>query len=119
LEDKRGKNDKMFKRVWKAVKTKAEEARVAEAKRGRKKERGGKETRREGAEKRKRKKKKKPKKERTMEVKKMAEEWEIWDEEKEAAKLEEEAKKYVPLRFHEWIYIFEKKASGRMPMRKL
>jgi len=49
----------------------------------------------------------------------MAEEWEIWDEEKEAAKLEEEAKKYVPLRFHEWIYIFEKKASGRMPMRKL
>jgi len=39
LEDKRGKNDKMFKRVWKVVKTKAEKARVAEAKRGRKKKR--------------------------------------------------------------------------------
>jgi len=33
-------------------------------------------------------------------VKKVAEEWEIWDKEEEAAKSEEETKKLVPLRFH-------------------
>ena len=41
------------------------------------------------------------KKGKTMEVKKIAEEWEIWDEEKEAARSEAEAKKLVPERFHE------------------
>jgi len=36
-----------------------------------------------------------------MEVKRVVQEWEIWNkEEKEAAKLEEEAKKLVPERFH-------------------
>ena len=35
-----------------------------------------------------------------MDVKKATEEWEIWDKEEKAAKLEEEAKKLVPLRFH-------------------
>ena len=35
-----------------------------------------------------------------MEVKKIAEEWEIWDKEKEAARLEEEAKKMVSEKFH-------------------
>jgi len=35
-----------------------------------------------------------------MEVKKIAEEWEIWDKEKEAVKSEEEAKKLVPKRFY-------------------
>jgi len=35
-----------------------------------------------------------------MKVKKMAEEWEIWDKEEEAAKLEEEVKKLVPERFY-------------------
>jgi len=35
-----------------------------------------------------------------MEVKKIAEEWDIWDKEKEAVKLEEEARKLVPERFH-------------------
>ena len=44
-----------------------------------------------------------------MEVRKVAEEWEIWDEEKEAAKLEEEAKKLVPKKFHKWIKVFGKK----------
>jgi len=34
------------------------------------------------------KRKKQPKRERMMEVKKVAEEWEIWDEEVEVAKLE-------------------------------
>jgi len=45
-------------------------------------------------------KKKKQKKGKTMEVNKVAEEWEIWDEEEIAVKLEEEAKKMVPEKFH-------------------
>jgi len=36
-----------------------------------------------------------------MEVKKMAEEWDIWNEKKEVAKSEEEAKKLVPEQFHQ------------------
>ena len=35
-----------------------------------------------------------------MEVKKVAEEWEIWDEEEKAARLEEEAKGLVSKKFH-------------------
>ena len=35
-----------------------------------------------------------------VEIKRVAEEWEIWDEEEEAARLEEEAKELVPERFH-------------------
>jgi len=35
-----------------------------------------------------------------MEVKRVAEEWEIWDKKEEAAKLETEAKKLVPEQFH-------------------
>jgi len=31
-----------------------------------------------------------------MEVRKVVEEWEIWDEEEEVVKLEEEARKLVP-----------------------
>jgi len=64
-------------------------------------------------------KKKKQKKEKTMEVKKVAEEWEIWDEEEEAAKSEVEAKKLVPEKFHKWIKVFGKKQSERMLMRKV
>ena len=45
-------------------------------------------------------KKKKQTKGKTMEVKKVAEEWEIWDEEEKAAKSEMEAKKLVPEKFH-------------------
>ena len=65
------------------------------------------------------KKKKKQKKGRTVEVRKVMEEWEIWDEEEEAVKSEAEARKLVPERFHEWIKVFGKKQSERMPMRKL
>ena len=54
-----------------------------------------------------------------MKVKKMAEEWEIWDEEKEVARSEKETKKLVPQRFHKWIHVFGKKASERMPIKKL
>jgi len=35
-----------------------------------------------------------------MEVKKVVEEWEIWNEEEKAARSEEEAKKLVPKKFH-------------------
>jgi len=45
-------------------------------------------------------KKRKPRKERMIEVKRVAEEWEIWNEEEEVAKSEAEAKKLVPEQFH-------------------
>jgi len=64
-------------------------------------------------------KKKKQKKGKTMEVRKVAEEWEIWDEKEEAAKSEAEAKKLVPEKFHRWIKVFGKKQSERTPTRKL
>ena len=54
-----------------------------------------------------------------MEVKKIAEEWKIWDEEVKVAKLEVEAKKLVPEKFHKWIKVFDKKQSERMPTRKI
>ena len=44
-------------------------------------------------------KRKKQKKGKMMEVKKVAEEWEIWDKEEEAARSETEAKKLVPENF--------------------
>ena len=65
------------------------------------------------------KKKKKQKKGGTAEVRKVAEEWEIWDKEEEVAKSEEEVKKLVPESFHRWIKVFGKKQSERMPTRKL
>ena len=54
-----------------------------------------------------------------MEVKKVVEEWEIWDEGEEVAKSKEEAKKLVPECFYKWIYVFRKKQSKRMPIRKI
>ena len=62
---------------------------------------------------------KKQKKGKTMEVKKVVEEWKIWDEEEEVAKLEAEAKKMVPEKYHQWIKVFGKKQSERMLTRKL
>jgi len=64
-------------------------------------------------------KKKNQKKGKTVEVRQVAEEWEIWDKEEEAAKSEMEARKLVPEKFHEWIKVFGKKQSERMPTRKL
>jgi len=64
-------------------------------------------------------KRKRQKKGKMVEVKRVAEEWEIWDEEEEAAKSEEKAKKIVPEKFHPWIKIFGKKQSERMPTRKV
>ena len=78
------------------------------------------ETKEEAGKKREEKKKRKEqKKGKTMEVKKVAEEWEIWDEKEEAAKSEAEAKKLVLEKFHEWIKVFGKKQLERIPMRKV
>ena len=54
-----------------------------------------------------------------MEIRKVTEEWKIWDEEEETAKSEAKVKKLVPERFHKWIKVFGKKQSERMPTRKL
>jgi len=54
-----------------------------------------------------------------IDTKKVAKEWEIWKEEKEAAKLEAEAKKLVSEKFHKWIKVFGKKASKRILTRKI
>ena len=64
-------------------------------------------------------KKKKQKKEKMVEVKKVVEKQEIWDEEEEAARLEAEAKRLVPEKFHQWIKVFGKKQLERMPTRKI
>ena len=64
-------------------------------------------------------KKKKQRKGGAVKVRKVTEEWEIWDEEEDAAKSEVEAKKLVPEKFHQWIKVFGKKQSERMPTRKL
>jgi len=47
------------------------------------------------------------------------EEWNIWNEEEEVEKLEEEVKELVLECCHKWIYMFEKKQLERMPTRKL
>ena len=54
-----------------------------------------------------------------VEVKRVAEEWEIWDEKEEAAKSEAKAKKIVPKKFHPWVKVFRKKQLERMLTRKM
>ena len=54
-----------------------------------------------------------------VDVKRIAEEWKIWDEEEEAVKLEAEAKKLVPEIFYRWIKVFSKKQLERMPIWKI
>jgi len=101
----------MSRRVWEAVEAKARETRMVEAKRRREEERGRRETRRKQEE--------ENKKEKALEVKKVAEEWEIWDKEEKVTRSEEKAKKLVPEQSHKWIKVFEKKASERMLTRKI
>jgi len=72
-----------------------------------------------GRKQKKKEKKRKQKKEKMVEVKRIAEEWEIWDKEEEAARSEAEAKNLVPEKFHKWIKVFGKKQSERMPIRKV
>ena len=78
-----------------------------------------KETEKKQEEKEQKKEKKIPKKKRKIEIQKIAEEQEIWDKEVEVVKSETEAKKLVPERFHKQIYVFGKKASEQMSIRKL
>jgi len=52
-------------------------------------------------------------------VKRVAKEWEIWNEKKETARLEKEAKKLVLEKFHKWIYIFRKKQSKRILIKRI
>ena len=96
MENRGSKNDEMSRKVWEAVETRAEKTRIAETKRRKNKMRRKEAEERRGEEK----KKKKPKRERTVKVKRVVEEWEIWDEEKKTVKLEEEAKKLVLECFH-------------------
>ena len=110
MENGRSEDNKMSRRMWEAVETKAGKTGVAKTKR--RKEKRGEETKEE-------RKKEEKEKEKTMEVKKVAEKWEIWDEEKEIAKLEEEAKRLVPEKFHKWIHVFGKKLSKRILVRKV
>jgi len=77
------------------------------------------EAKEEAERKREKKKKKKQKKGKTVEVKKVAEEWEIWDEEEEVVKSEAEAKKLVPEKFHEWIKGVWEEAVGKNANKKI
>jgi len=105
LENRKSKNDKVSRRVWKAVETSAREVGLGETEGGRRRE-----------EKKKRKKQKKGK---MVEVKRIAKKWEIWDKEEEAVESEAEARKLVLEKFHPWIKVFRKKQSERIPTRKV
>ena len=54
-----------------------------------------------------------------IEIKRIIEKWNIWNKEEKTVKLEGEAKELVSSRLYKWIYIFRKKASERMPIRKM
>jgi len=75
-------------KVWKVM--------IAEAEGRKKKRREKKQEEKEQKRKKERKNKKKPKKKKKMEVNKVVEEWEIWNEKEEIVKSEEGAKKLVP-----------------------
>jgi len=62
---------------------------------------------------------KKQKRGKTVEVKRVVEEWETWDEEKEVAKSEVEVRKLVLEKLHKWIKVFGKKQLEQMPTRKV
>jgi len=90
LENRESKNNEMSRGMWETVETSAREIRVGKAEEGRSKRKSREKERREKEE------------EETEKGKdnKIAKEWEIWDEEEEAAKSEVEAKKMVPEKFH-------------------
>jgi len=56
---------------------------------------------------------------RIMEVKRVIEEWEIWDKEKEVVKSKKKSKKLVSPRSYKWIHVFGKKVSKIILMRKM
>jgi len=86
LEDGRSKDDKMSRRIWEAIEVKTEKI-------------DGKSSKRKKTEE-KRKEEGKTKESRMINVKKVAEEWEIWNKEEEAARSEEEVKKLIPKQYH-------------------
>ena len=86
----------MSRRVWKVVEAETGKSRVAKSKRRRSKRGGREEKRRKGI----RESRKIKKKRKMISVKRVAEKWEIWDDEEEAAKSEAETKKLVPEKFH-------------------
>ena len=88
MENRGGQDDEMSRRVWEAVETSTSEVGMGKTGGRRSKEGSGKKKKEE-----KEKKKKKQKKGKTVEVRKVAEEWEIWNK-------EEKAKKLVPEKFH-------------------
>ena len=75
--------------MWETVEAEAGKIGMAKTKRGRGKGRSRKEERAE-------KQRKKQRREKLVEIKRLTEEWKIWDEAEEAAKSEAEAKKLVP-----------------------
>ena len=83
-----------------------------------KEKRSGKNKRKKKEKKKQKESKEKQKKERRMEVRRVVEEWKIWEEEEEVAKLEVKARKLVLEKFHKWIQVFREKASEWMPTRK-
>jgi len=82
------------------------------------KEEEAKEEKKEKNEEKEQAKKKNQRKGKNMQINKVVKEWDIWDEEEEVAKLEEETKKLVSKQFNRWIKVFGKKASKRMLTRK-
>ena len=100
-----------WQNAWKNVENSRDQSKKIWDSRSRRKRRREKKQERKG--------KKRQKKRKTIEVRKVAEEWEIWDEEEEIAKLEEKAKKLVLECLYKWIQVFGKKQSERMPTRKL
>ena len=98
MEDRKNKDNKISGRIWEIVEAKIRKVRIAETKERRKKE-GDKQEEKERKKENQRK-KKKTKESSIVEIKKVAEEWEIWDKEEEVAKSEAKVKKLVPKRFH-------------------
>ena len=101
------------RKQWRPKQRKSEQQKQKKEKR--KKEAGKKQEEREAKQERE---EKKPKKERRMEVRRVIEEWKIWDGEEETVKSEEEAEKLVPEKFHKWIHVFGKKISKQILLRK-
>ena len=58
-------------------------------------------------------------KEKTIKIKRVIEEWKFWNEKEKAVMLEKKTKKLVSLRFYKWIQIFKKKASEKIPIKKI
>ena len=105
----------MSREVWKVVEIKAGKIAMAKAARRGAEGRGGKEARRKG---------KKRGREKVKERKKvgsMKDSKRIGDlgGREESSKIGGRGKKLVPERFHKWIQVFGKKASEKMPTRKL